>query len=273
LCGECSAAKTTRARDPGRLPTWLGEHGYNSMRTVNHVSAKRIIPVTPIWQRYQELRGMPQKQRLAQAWQLVEQPEELATELLASVVAFTPYENAEERFYPPPRVQRQFAEHIKRTNDVVLRLEAQGHLEPTDAPERLSEHDADQTVTAVPAARMACDYVDRELLVQRTASPAEWSDGRRNIGGLRLDLVLADSADRTPIVGELKLPGDMDPFFALIQALACAAHLATPNQFDRMRRHLSRGRFAELAAPPRLDIWLLFLDEPSYESGQERKGR
>lgn len=155
---------------------------------------------------------------------------------------------------------------------MVLRLEAQKRLVPTDGPHRLTEHDAGSAVTAVPARLLACDYVDRELLVQRTTGPAQWADGSRDIG-VRLDVLLADSADRTPIVGELKLPGDMDPFFALVQALACAAHLATDNQYERMRRHLSRGRFLELAAPPHLDVWLLFLNSPNYRPGQPPKGR
>jgi hypothetical protein len=117
------------------------------------------------------------------------------------------------------------------------------------------------------------DYVDRELLIQRTTSPAEWEDGTHNRGGVRLDVLLAYAANRTPIVGELKLPGDMDPFFALIQALACAAHLATPNQYERMRCHLHRGRLPELSAAPRLDVCVLFVDPPDYDPAQPPKGR
>jgi hypothetical protein len=108
--------------------------------------------------------------------------------------------------------------------------------------------------------------------VQRTTSPAEWEDGTRNLGGIRLDVLLADAADRTPVVGELKLPGDMDPFFALIQALACAAHLATPHQYERMRRHLHRGKTA-LTEPPRLDVDVLFVDPAGHQPGQRPKGR
>lgn len=124
---------------------------------------------------------------------------------------FASYANVEEGFYPK-RAQRAYAEGIKKTNDLVLRLEKQKRLVPTDAPSRRMEHDAGTAVTAVPASLLGCDYVDRELLVQRTTSPAQWPDGSRNVGGLRLDVLLADSADRTPIVGELKLPGDVDPF-------------------------------------------------------------
>jgi hypothetical protein len=53
----------------------------------------------------------------------------------------------------------------------------------------------------------------------------------------------------------------MDPFFALVQALACAAHLATPNQYERFRRHVFRGRFREPADAPQLDVYMLFVDD------------
>jgi hypothetical protein len=233
----------------------------------------RIIPVTPIWRRYQELRKLSQQDRLVEARRLVEHPEELATEFAESVAHFASYANLDDPFYPPARAQREFAEGIERTNDLVLRLEKQKRLVPTDAPGRRTEHDAGATVTAVPSSQLACDYVDRELLVQRTTSPAHWADGRRNIGGLRLDVLLADSTDRTPIVGELKLPGDMDPFFALVQGLACAAHVATSQQYERMRRHLARGNFPERTAAPRFDVWVLFLDEPGYHPRQPPKGK
>jgi hypothetical protein len=232
----------------------------------------RIIPVTPIWRRYKELRKLSQQERLAEARRLVEHPEEIAIEFAESVAHFASYDNRDHPFYPP-RVERAFANKIGRTNDVVLRLEKQERLVPTDGLDRRTKHDAGPTVIGIPSRQLVCDYVDRELLVQRTTSPAQWEDGDRNIGGLRLDVLLADATDRTPIVGELKLPGDMDPFFALVQALACAAHLASSHQYERMRRHLRRGMFPQQITGPRFDIWVLFVNAPSHQSGQNPKAK
>jgi hypothetical protein len=241
---------------------------------VDALNAPRIIPVTNIMRRYQLLRKMHQADRLKEAKRLVEHPEGLATEFAASVAHFARYTNPTEHFYPPERAKREFGENVTRTNDLVLRLEKnQSQPIPVDAPHRLMQHDAGSTVTPVPVAQLAFDYVDRELLLQRTTSPAKWEDGTHNRGGVRLDVLLADLADRTPIVAELKLPGDMDPFFALVQALACAAHLATANQYQRMREHLTRGRFPKLSGVPRLDVWLLFVDGSDHELGQPPKGR
>ncbi len=228
-------------------------------------AAKRIIPITPIMRRYQALRKMSQQQRLVQAKRLVDHPAELADEFAASVARFRHYNNVDEPFYPPERAARDFAEDVKRTNDVVLRLADQRHLIPMDALGRHNGHDAGPSVSAVPAAQLAMDYIDRELLVQRTTSPAEWEDGTPNRGGVRLDVLFADATDRTPIVGELKLPGDMDPFFALVQALACTAHLATPNQYERMRRHLHDANLPELSGPPRLDVCVLLVSPLDYD--------
>jgi hypothetical protein len=109
--------------------------------------------------------------------------------------------------------------------------------------------------------------------VQRTTSPAAWDDGASNRGGgTRLDVLLADRADRTPIVGELKLPGDRDPYYALVQALACASNLATPNQYARMSAHLPAGRFPARESPPRLDVFVLVVEETGRE-GLPPKGR
>jgi hypothetical protein len=147
---------------------------------------------------------MSQAQRLSEAQRLVEQPEELASDFAASVAQFEPYANLCDHFYPPERAKRSYAEQVKRTNDLVLRPEAQKEMVPVDSPHRLRHHDAGSAVTTVPATALVFDYVDRELLVQRTTKPAEWEDGKPNLGGVRLDVLLVDRDDRTPIVGELK---------------------------------------------------------------------
>jgi hypothetical protein len=121
------------------------------------------------------------------------------------VVQFARYSNAGEPFYPK-RHERQPAKKLERTNDLVLPLKAQKQVIPVDAPDRLRDHDAGQAVVAVSAPALGVDYVDRELLAQRTTSPARWEDGTHNRGGLRLDVLLADVRTRTPIVAELKLP-------------------------------------------------------------------
>src|SRR5205085_2481124 len=106
---------------------------------------------------------------------------------------------------------------------------------------------------------LAFEYVDRELLLHRTLSPARWDNGKLNRGGIRIGILLATCTERVPVVTELKLGGDMDPFFALVQALTGAAHLATPAQYTRLRERLPDGRFPAKAGPSRLDVYTLFI--------------
>jgi hypothetical protein len=87
-------------------------------------------------------------------------------------------------------------------------------------------------------------YVDYEIAPTRTTSHAEFDDdGGSWRTGLFIDLLLANCDDFTPIVGELKIRADKDPFTALVQVLACAAHLATPHQYERLRQFAPAGQF------------------------------
>ena len=237
------------------------------------VGMSRTIPTTPLVRRYRELGRMSQAQRLTEARDVLERPDILAAEFADSVERFRAYDNAREHFYPPTRAVRHAGAVVERTNDIVLALRDRGGVDPVDATDRLTDHDAGPGVTAVSASDLGCDYVDRELVVQRRTSPAAWDDGASNRGGgTRLDVLLADRGDRTPIVGELKLPGDRDPYYALVQALACASNLATPNQYARMRAHLPAGRFPAHGSPPRLDVFVLVVEETGRE-GLPPKGR
>lgn len=228
-----------------------------------------IIPTTAMMGRYRKLRKQSAAKRLRYAEELLDHPERLAEDFASSVARFRSYGQVDFAF-AAPRLTRA-ADEMKRSGDIALPLEVQRTLTPTDGPARLDEHDAGAAVTPVPAARLACTFVDRELLVQRTRNPAQWENGRANGGGVRVDVLLADAADRTPIVGEVKLPGDMDPFFALIEALTCTAHLATPNQYERLRRQLAFPALEALT--PRLDVAILHDDRDGTYWTEPPRGR
>lgn len=218
----------------------------------------RVIPLTPLYLRYRALRSADQAERLRYARDVLANPAWLAEEFVTTVLRFGDYDNADQHFYGK-RDQNKFGSALEATKDLVLRLEALPSVTPVDAADRQIGGTGHPDVIDVPAPDLAFEYVDRELLVQRTESPAKWESGAVNKGGIRLDILLADLKTRTPIVAELKLPGDMDPFFALVQALSGAAHLATSAQYARMRNHLERGKFPALRTPPRLDVYTLFV--------------
>lgn len=99
-------------------------------------------------------------------------------------------------------------------------------------------------------------YVDREIASARTTKRG---DGGR---ALSLDLLLANAADRTPIAGEVKLGGDQNVFYALIQALVHAARLATPSQMERLRRFYA-DHFASDHPAAVVDVYVIVRDAPT----------
>lgn len=87
-----------------------------------------------------------------------------------------------------------------------------------------------------------------------------FSDGRIASQATRLDLLLVDPQDRTPIVGEVKVRNDQHPFYALLQLLMLAAQLAPPMQRERLREWYPE-RFDE--REERLDLLMLLSDNPA----------
>jgi hypothetical protein len=104
-------------------------------------------------------------------------------------------------------------------------------------------------------------YVEREVVVTR-APGLQLESGKSTRAGLRLDLLLANGNDATPIVAEVKIGRDKDPFFALVQALANAAYLLPRPQMARIRHHADGVAINEKAR--RLDIYLVFANEPDW---------
>ena len=104
------------------------------------------------------------------------------------------------------------------------------------------------------------EYVDREVWPARTTGGVRFSDGRIASQATRLDLLLVDPQDRTPIVGEVKVRNDQHPFYALLQLLMLAAQLAPPMQRERLREWYPE-RFDE--REERLDLLMLLSDNPA----------
>jgi hypothetical protein len=201
-----------------------------------------LIPRTTIQRCYKRVCEMSYKQRRTLADELIADPSPLVAEFLDGVATFAPYNNVTEGFYSnknraPKKPDAPGA--ILRTNHVAWYLRQQRTLEVRDAPE------------------LNAEYLDYEIAPARTTRHAEFDDGGTWRSGVFIDLLLASCArPRTPIVAELKIRKDKDPFTALIQSLACAAHLATQHQYNRLREHVPAGDFPATNRP-RLDVYVL----------------
>ncbi len=73
-------------------------------------------------------------------------------------------------------------------------------------------------------------YVDRELFALRTT-------GEHRAESRKLDLLLANSGDGTPVLAELKIRDDKPAYFALVQLLMHAAEFLAEGQRTRLGAH------------------------------------
>lgn len=99
----------------------------------------------------------------------------------------------------------------------------------------LLNHAGSANVTNEP--RLNFTFIDREIVPARTTGNAHFENGERATHVRRLDWLLANTRDRLPIIAEVKVGSDKDPFYALIQLLMYAAELVTGPQLARLQRH------------------------------------
>jgi hypothetical protein len=205
------------------------------------------IPVTKMALRYARTKGLHDQERRNEAKQLAADPEPLARDFADSVQRFAAeYDQQDQPFFPTPRdpPEPKDRETIARTEDIAWLLHRQGTLPVADHPE------------------LDADYVEYEVVATRTPGGAKFEQlpgdltAKTARSALRLDLLLANHIDRTPIVAEVKRRRDADPYVALIQTLTALAHLATPSQYRRLGNHFDGAGFPPQGAP-RLDGYVV----------------
>jgi hypothetical protein len=103
-------------------------------------------------------------------------------------------------------------------------------------------------------------FVERELTPGSAVSGTTrtWMIDKKH--QLSADALLINADDRTPIVAEIKVAGDQNAQYGLIQALAAAAQLSTPSQLKRLRTAY-RDYFGP-AVPACVDVYVILADRP-----------
>jgi len=193
----------------------------------------------------------PTARQLSIARKLLKDPQELVECFRSSVQETSGYfalnDPGEDRLYDSDRDERGHSPGLENTPAVVALMEQRGRVRwPVLGDDSLSFH-----------------YMDYELLV--TQAKGLTDPDSPDTASLRMDLLLASVEGGLPIVCELKVTSqkgspDKNPFFALIQALACASYLLPPPQMRRLTRH-DKGRRLKID-DGRLDISVLTVREP-----------
>lgn len=167
-----------------------------------------IIPETTIVARYVDMKKMRQSDRLATAKRdCANGGKTLGAIFRDSVAEFARYENLEPFRDARRKDLPEPAEELHTTLQVAAHVQAAGEM-------------------------LGMRLVDREIVAARTKllRPTHTEQG---VTLVRNDLLLR-GRDGQPVIGEVKTRTDSDGYYALIQLLACAAQLATPNQRARL---------------------------------------
>lgn len=109
---------------------------------------------------------------------------------------------------------------INSTNDVVSILEGK----------------STNSVIGIGKKNLDFIYIEREISPLRTPGGIPYETGKSGkssgIGGL--DFIGWNIKDNLPILGEIKVKNDENPFFAIIQLLTYLSELSSPNQVKRI---------------------------------------
>ena len=210
------------------------------------------IPATDMWQLYlilQDFFAIDVHLAMAQETARRSVSKRLAERFRRSVEQFRPYCNVDESFYPKDRHPIPAPEQLRK-------------IESTYTLSGLLVHQQQEVGQVINAPQLNFRYIDREIISARTTGGARYTDGRSATSGKRLDWLLANAEDRRPIIAEIKVGTDKNPFYALIQTLMYAAELVTLNQATRLQRQYGQIHFPELDNPqedttPAVDIYLI----------------
>ena len=216
---------------------------------------RRIIPATDMRHLYMVLKDFSSAEfhaAMAREAERAPVPRRLAERFRTSVDQFSVYCNVEESFYPDDRP------------DVPQPADLQ-EIESTYALTGLLLHQCSRIGEVVNAPELSFTYVDREIIPARTTGGAVYADGRPAVTGKRLDWLLATRRDHHPIIAEVKVGNDMNPFYALVQMLMYAAELVTLNQARRLIRCYEALQIAGLDGLgdndlPSVDLYLVLCD-------------
>jgi hypothetical protein len=222
---------------------------------VGGLMAKYEAPLGELVELYEEMGDKPpsgrkprtQAERLEQAAELASNPMAVAKMFERDVKRFRPYDMRKKQFHSgaKDRDTKDFARSSK------TRMVAEALIEI-----------GEKKVSVAREADLSFTYVDREIVSARTPGGIMRTfsgEARSPTTAPKLDLLLA-GGDGLPIVGELKVGDDRDPFYALIQALAHAAMLVTPNQLARLRQHY-KGAFSGKGS--KIGVYVVLVGEAS----------
>lgn len=231
----------------GRLDAALEGKAGTIERSERQVTVP-TIPLRSLYDLFVALSPRDAQEHLAQALAL--HPKKLAKLFDESLRMFATFNNLDEGF----------------TGDTDARRQVRAPDDPRDATSdvevsALLEERHDNRGLVDDARHLDFEVVAREVVPERAT-------GNRK-RGRRIDWLAMNAHDRLPILAEIKVREDKNPFYALIQLLLYAATLSTGSQQARLRRHFpalkelpERPREDDRTAPARFDLYIVLVECP-----------
>lgn len=207
------------------------------------------LPVTQLREYYDALGVLKEYEQTALAEAHARDPQLLIHRFRQSVKVLELQPSLNEPFYPPGR--RDPPSPPTGVDEITSTIEFASQL--CDRRPRIVEGGED----------LGFRYVDRELSPLRSTGPCRAP--RRS-----LDLLLANSNDRTPIFAELKIRRDRLAYFALVQALMLAVELLVPAQGARLAAHPPAKDLGWGEHGPFADVYIVAFDPPGTGTYRER---
>jgi hypothetical protein len=109
-------------------------------------------------------------------------------------------------------------------------------------------HNADQVAVAGFPGGYSFRVIARQVPPLRAPGVGQPDSGKGGIDYVGI-------AAKSPVLGEIKVGADQNPFYAFVQLLTYLSEMATENQIERCRRHLFKE--AEIDESPAFDLHIL----------------
>lgn len=102
------------------------------------------------------------------------------------------------------------------------------------------------------------EFIEREISPLRTTrSNYDTGEPADKSGSGGIDFIGRNLTNNLPILGEIKVDGDQNPFYAMIQLLTYLSELSTKKQVERAKNHLLFGNQTDLNFPVEFYLYVL----------------
>lgn len=102
------------------------------------------------------------------------------------------------------------------------------------------------------------EYIEREISPLRTTN-AKFYNGKsaKSSGTGGLDFIGWNTSKKLPVLGEIKVKNDQNPFYAIIQLLTYLSEISTQNQIDRINKFKLFGTDNSISSDTKFYLYII----------------